>query len=1093
MASNYPMSIDQFTEKLNFREQHYEISESFTRPTSSESYIIKHSNPENIVVKEDSTTLTLGVHYSISTPDDKPWIKIITSIGTDPQTPPTWTVTYTTDGDENDADDINSLSDSIVAIEQTLGINPQGEFEDVKERLDYIQTAIDNFEDGTIVASYVRLEEELVLEPGQTLIELTRGSYDVGREAIDLYIFGQKLSRKAFIETSQRSVTLKVPAKGGERLLVDYIQSWNAEPYITHGSSHLTSGSDPIPVATSSSDGLMSKEDKAKLDNIDTDANEYVHPDTHPASMITETSERVWVSPSEKAIWNNKQDALGYIPENPANKGMANGYAPLDDNAKIPSEHLPEISTNKTYIVSNIAARDALTGINPADRVYVLDAGDGSRQGFIWSGAVWLKESDTNWENINLKWGDITGRPNSAVLYIDDAVTKRHAHSNIDSLNSITAQAISQWNTVVDKVDKIPGKGLSTEDFTTAEKLKLSLLDPEQSNYELPVATSETLGGIKVGANLYITPDGVLSAGSSPESYIVREESFVTTEGQTIFTLTKGTYIPGKNMLDMYVMGQKQPTEMFNEINSTTIESKIPFPAGIRVIAKYIQVINMIPYPEHGNMHITGEDPIPEATTSNPGLMSASDKTKLDSIASGAETNQNAFSNIKVGALTISADSKTDTLELAAGTGVTLMPDATNDKVTINIESAPKLTTARTITLTGDVSGSASFDGSTNISITVTVSDDSHNHIIGNIDGLQSLLDSKETPTGAQAKADAALANANTYTDTKISQVVGSSPEALDTLYELAQALGNDPNFATTVMIEIGTKETPEGAQAKVNAHANRTDNPHGVTKSQVGLGSVSDYGIATQAEAQAGLATNKYMTPLRTKEAIDTLQAVKSVSGKTGTVTLSKSDVGLGNVDNTSDLDKPISTATQNALDNKVDKITGKGLSTEDYTSEEKTKLAGIAIGATKVENSTTNGNIKINDSEVVVYTHPGSGTNPHGTTKSDIGLSNVLNYGIATQAEAESGSSNSKYMTPLRVAQEINSLMASYINQAHSHSNKSILDKITQSGVEQTFDLSSFATHDEVVGGGGTRIYVSDTQPSNLVTGDHWIKILS
>lgn len=47
---------------------------------------------------------------------------------------------------------------------------------------------------------------------------------------------------------------------------------------------------------------------------------------------------------------------------------------------------------------------------------------------------------------------------------------------------------------------------------------------------------------------------------------------------------------------------------------------------------------------------------------------------------------------------------------------------------------------------------------------------------------------------------------------------------------------------------------------------------------------------------------------------------AVSSVNGKTGTVTLAKADVGLGNVDNTSDLTKPISTATQAALDAKPD-----------------------------------------------------------------------------------------------------------------------------------------------------------------------------
>ena len=74
----------------------------------------------------------------------------------------------------------------------------------------------------------------------------------------------------------------------------------------------------------------------------------------------------------------------------------------------------------------------------------------------------------------------------------------------------------------------------------------------------------------------------------------------------------------------------------------------------------------------------------------------------------------------------------------------------------------------------------------------------------------------------------------------------------------------------------------------------------------------------------------------------------VKSVSGKTGHVILDKQDVGLGNVDNTSDSAKPISTDTQTALNTKVDKVAGKGLSTEDYTTTEKNKLSGIATGAT-------------------------------------------------------------------------------------------------------------------------------------------------
>lgn len=59
-------------------------------------------------------------------------------------------------------------------------------------------------------------------------------------------------------------------------------------------------------------------------------------------------------------------------------------------------------------------------------------------------------------------------------------------------------------------------------------------------------------------------------------------------------------------------------------------------------------------------------------------------------------------------------------------------------------------------------------------------------------------------------------------------------------------------------------------------------------------------------------------------------------------------------------------------AIEGKVDKVEGKGLSTNDYTNEDKEKLNGIHAGATKVEASETNGNIKVNDVETEVYQLP-------------------------------------------------------------------------------------------------------------------------
>jgi len=70
-----------------------------------------------------------------------------------------------------------------------------------------------------------------------------------------------------------------------------------------------------------------------------------------------------------------------------------------------------------------------------------------------------------------------------------------------------------------------------------------------------------------------------------------------------------------------------------------------------------------------------------------------------------------------------------------------------------------------------------------------------HTHVIADVDGLQDALDDKLDQTQVDARVAAGTA-----------ALVDSAPETLDTLNELSTALGDDPNFATTVANQIGTK-----------------------------------------------------------------------------------------------------------------------------------------------------------------------------------------------------------------------------------------------------------------------------------------------
>lgn len=61
------------------------------------------------------------------------------------------------------------------------------------------------------------------------------------------------------------------------------------------------------------------------------------------------------------------------------------------------------------------------------------------------------------------------------------------------------------------KVNKVEGKGLSTNDYTTPEKNKLAAIEAEANKYVLPAATASALGGVKIGSNITLADGGTIS------------------------------------------------------------------------------------------------------------------------------------------------------------------------------------------------------------------------------------------------------------------------------------------------------------------------------------------------------------------------------------------------------------------------------------------------------------------------------------------------------------------------------------------------------------------------------------------------------
>lgn len=158
---------------------------------------------------------------------------------------------------------------------------------------------------------------------------------------------------------------------------------------------------------------------------------------------------------------------------------------------------------------------------------------------------------------------------------------------------------------------------------------------------------------------------------------------------------------------------------------------------------------------------------------------------------------------------------------------------------------------------------------------------------------------------------------------------------------------------------------------------------------------------VASQEEAEVGTDNTKRMTPLRTKQSITsevgvTLasasqgtkadSAVQTVNGKSGNaVVLVKADVGLGNVDNTSDANKPISSASQAALDLKANSSivisSGAGMSGGgDLTANRELALSMQSVAS-------------LAKADTAVQTVNGKAGTAVTLTKADVGLGNADN----------------------------------------------------------------------------------------------------
>lgn len=102
------------------------------------------------------------------------------------------------------------------------------------------------------------------------------------------------------------------------------------------------------------------------------------------------------------------------------------------------------------------------------------------------------------------------------------------------------------------KVNKVEGKGLSTNDYTTPEKNKLAAIEAEANKYVLPAATASALGGVKIGSNITLADGGTISITKANVTGALGVDPTTTYVKKAGDTMTGSLFIETTSEINLY-------------------------------------------------------------------------------------------------------------------------------------------------------------------------------------------------------------------------------------------------------------------------------------------------------------------------------------------------------------------------------------------------------------------------------------------------------------------------------------------------------------------------------------------------------------
>lgn len=389
-----------------------------------------------------------------------------------------------------------------------------------------------------------------------------------------------------------------------------------------------------LPASTTALAGLMLPSDKTKLNGIAAGAEVNVNAD-----------------------WNATEgDALILNKPTLSTVATSGSYTDLSNKPTIPT-----VDVTKSYVDTQLATKAN------ASNVYTKAEVD-SKVSSVYrvKGSV---ASYANLPTVDVTIGDVYNVNDTGANYVATSTTPTwdKLSETVDLSGYATTAAMN--SALGNKVDKVSGKSLSTNDYTTAEKNKLAGIAASANNYSLPAATSSVLGGVKTSTGItnssgtisvtYGAAAGTACQGNDSRLSNSRPASDVSAWAKAS---TKPTYTWTEITSKPSWIGSSKPTYTASEVgalasggtavNASKVANSFIFKVaggsteGTNLYtfngsaAKTINVVagsNVTLTPTAGQLSISAKDTTyAVATTSANGLMSSAMVTKLNGVATNA-------------------------------------------------------------------------------------------------------------------------------------------------------------------------------------------------------------------------------------------------------------------------------------------------------------------------------------------------------------------------------------------------------------------------------------------------------------------------